>query len=38
MINIVGGSGFIGTRLCGLLTREKVEFNNVDKLVSRTFP
>lgn len=38
MINIVGGSGFIGTRLSTLLKREGVEFKIVDKAISGTFP
>lgn len=38
MINIVGGSGFIGTRLITLLKGAEVEFKIVDKATSRTFP
>lgn len=38
MINIVGGSGFIGTRLGTLLTREGIDFQIVDKAKSKTFP
>lgn len=38
MINIVGGSGFIGTRLSTLLKRDEVEFKIVDKATSGTFP
>ncbi len=38
MINIIGGSGFIGTRLSKLLHQGEVEFKIVDKVVSGTFP
>ena len=38
MINIVGGSGFIGTRLSTLLKRDAVEFKIVDKAISGAFP
>lgn len=38
MITIVGGSGFIGTRLCSLLDLKRIPFNIVDKQVSRIFP
>jgi nucleoside-diphosphate-sugar epimerase len=38
MINIVGGSGFIGTRLSTLLKRDEVEFKIIDKATSGTFP
>lgn len=38
MINIVGGSGFIGTRLCSLLKHDEVEFKIVDKAMSASFP
>jgi nucleoside-diphosphate-sugar epimerase len=38
MINIIGGSGFIGTRLSVLLTRDEVEVKIVDKVISSTFP
>lgn len=38
MINIVGGSGFIGTRLSMLLKRDEVEFKIIDKATSGTFP
>jgi nucleoside-diphosphate-sugar epimerase len=37
-IGVVGGSGFIGTRLCNLLTCEGVDFNIIDKVVSQTYP
>lgn len=38
LINIVGGSGFIGTRLSTLLKRDEVEFKIVDKAISGVFP
>lgn len=38
MINIIGGSGFIGTRLSTLLKRDGVEFKIVDKAMSGSFP
>jgi nucleoside-diphosphate-sugar epimerase len=38
LINIVGGSGFIGTRLCTHLKRDEVDFHIVDKVVSGCFP
>lgn len=38
MIHVVGGSGFIGTRLCQLLEREGQPFVIVDKRVSSDFP
>ncbi len=37
-INIVGGSGFIGTRLCTHLKGDEVDFQIVDKVVSVCFP
>jgi nucleoside-diphosphate-sugar epimerase len=37
-IVVVGGSGFIGTRLSVLLTREDMNFTIVDKVMSKTFP
>lgn len=37
MIHVVGGSGFIGTRLCQLLEREGQPFVIVDKRVSSDF-
>lgn len=37
-IGVVGGSGFIGTRLCTLLTCDGIDFNIVDKVVSQTYP
>ena len=38
LINIVGGSGFIGTRLCNHLKGDEVDFQIVDKVVSGSFP
>ncbi len=38
MINIIGGSGFIGTRVSTLLTQSKVKFKIVDKVLSVSFP
>ena len=37
MIKIVGGSGFIGTRLSKRLTKNEKEFGIVDKAMSKTF-
>ena len=37
MINIVGGSGFIGSRLCSLLKLEGLSFKIVDKVLSKDF-
>lgn len=37
-ISVVGGSGFIGSRLCSLLAQNGIEFGIVDKSVSQTFP
>jgi nucleoside-diphosphate-sugar epimerase len=37
MIKIIGGSGFIGTRLSKRLTQSKKEFGIVDKAMSKTF-
>ena len=37
-INVVGGSGFIGTYLCGHLQGDEVDFQIVDKVVSCVFP
>jgi UDP-glucose 4-epimerase len=37
MIKIIGGSGFIGTRLSKRLTLSKKEFNIVDKVKSKSF-
>lgn len=38
MVCIVGGSGFIGTRLSQRLTKTSQQFNIVDKAPSRAFP
>jgi nucleoside-diphosphate-sugar epimerase len=38
MINIIGGSGFIGTRISTLLTQSKIKFKIVDKVLSVSFP
>jgi nucleoside-diphosphate-sugar epimerase len=38
MIQVVGGSGFIGSRLCSILAQEKIEFCVVDKVISQAFP
>lgn len=38
MINIVGGSGFIGTRLCHLLEQRQIPFRIIDKRMSDDFP
>lgn len=37
MIKIIGGSGFIGTRLSNRLTQNKKEFGIVDKAMSKSF-
>lgn len=38
MIIIIGGSGFIGTRLCRRLVNSGKDFYIIDKVVSKTFP
>jgi nucleoside-diphosphate-sugar epimerase len=38
MINIVGGSGFIGTRLSAILKCDSQKFKIIDKVASKTFP
>lgn len=38
LIHVVGGSGFIGTRLCQVLQREGLPFAIVDKRVGSDFP
>jgi nucleoside-diphosphate-sugar epimerase len=35
---VIGGSGFIGTRLCKRLTNANTKFTIIDKSVSKTFP
>ena len=37
MITVIGGSGFIGTRLCRLFKKKGLEFNIIDKIISQTF-
>lgn len=37
MINVIGGSGFIGTRLCKRLETAKKTFGIIDKAESKTF-
>ncbi len=37
MIKIIGGSGFIGTRLSKRLSKNSSEFSIVDKAMSKTF-
>jgi nucleoside-diphosphate-sugar epimerase len=37
-VDIVGGSGFIGTRLCVLLKSKRMSFKIVDIVMSNTFP
>ena len=37
-INIVGGSGFIGTRLSTILNKKKIIFTIIDKVTSQAFP
>ena len=38
MIAVIGGSGFIGTRLCEILRESGVDFRIIDKQMSRYFP
>lgn len=38
MLNIIGGSGFIGSRLCDLLASKKVKFTIIDKKLSELYP
>ena len=37
-VDVVGGSGFIGTRLCNRLAGNNVSFSIIDKTTSGTFP
>jgi nucleoside-diphosphate-sugar epimerase len=37
-VSIIGGSGFIGTRLCKHLIRESISFEILDLRLSRAFP
>lgn len=38
MIKIIGGSGFVGTRLCDRLWASKKVFHIIDKVISNKFP
>lgn len=38
MITVIGGSGFIGTRLCKLLNEREISFEIIDLKESRSFP
>ena len=38
MVNIIGGSGFIGTRLCKRIHSKDIKFSIIDKAMSKTFP
>jgi len=38
MISIIGGSGFIGSRLCNRLSEDKISFQILDKNLSPFFP
>jgi nucleoside-diphosphate-sugar epimerase len=38
MIQVVGGSGFIGSRLCALLKQKEIKFGIADKVISQDFP
>lgn len=38
LINVIGGSGFIGTRLCSLLIKTSKPFKIFDKSPSKSFP
>ncbi len=38
IVTIIGGSAFIGTRLCKRLQCDGIEFTIVDKVLSKTFP
>jgi nucleoside-diphosphate-sugar epimerase len=37
-INIIGGSGFIGTRLATIFNKKNVDFTIVDKVIGSSFP
>ena len=37
-IIVVGGSGFIGSRLSSLFLRDRLDFKIVDKVISESFP
>ncbi|WP_149196451.1 NAD-dependent epimerase/dehydratase family protein [Luteimonas suaedae] len=38
MLNLIGGAGFVGTRLATMLARHHQPFRIIDKVKSRTFP
>ena len=38
VLSIIGGSGFIGTRLCKLIDYKGGEFEIIDKQISKSFP
>ena len=39
IVNIIGGSGFIGTRLCQRLSEiDEIKFSIIDKIVGQFFP
>jgi nucleoside-diphosphate-sugar epimerase len=38
LVNIIGGSGFIGTRLSDLFHSKDINFRIVDKVISRKYP
>jgi GlcNAc-P-P-Und epimerase len=38
MISVIGGSGFIGSRLCKRLFDNNIDFQIVDKIEGKTFP
>lgn len=38
MISVIGGSGFVGTNLCRLLTKKNRSFEIIDLKMSREFP
>ena len=37
-ISVMGGSGFIGTRLCEIIKDNKVDFKILDIVRSQSFP
>jgi len=37
-INIIGGSGFIGTKLATIFQQKKIAFSIIDKVTSQSFP
>lgn len=38
MINVIGGSGFIGSRLCDRLQKNGIDFIIFDKTISKSYP